>query len=319
MNQLDKIIYQVTKILKLRQRSRAFRYLSSFMGCAVVFATTYSLILPAITIEYETASEMSGIYLEDSSDVSGDNTGLVTDGFEASPDTDLADASDQTSLSDQAYTSDQASPLDPAYTSDQSNQSEPADPLTQTAVSDPADVADFTEEAWVSQENGFNDAIASDAAEDAITGTSLSEAGTADSITVTNASTDILYDDDETGQPVVSGFSQASLQAASGNIRLQLDFPDFVPAETTLTFRPVEAQYFNNYYNGAKREISREFPDWSDFGYRVTDGKFWKVTVGTGSTEIFATFFSLRMKSSQIRSLLSTGQIMPGMYMIRMK
>ena len=125
MNQLDKIIYKVTKILKLRQRSRAFRYLSSFMGCAVVFATTYSLILPAITIEYETASEMSGIYLEDSAGVSADNTDLVTDGFEASPDTDLTgtldltDASDQTSLSDQAYTSDQASPSDPAYTSDQ--------------------------------------------------------------------------------------------------------------------------------------------------------------------------------------------------------
>ena len=148
-------------------------------------------------------------------------------------------------------------------------------------------MTDFAEEAWISQEDSFNDAIAADVAEDAMTGTTLSEAGTADSITGTNSATDILYEDDDTVLPVVSGFSQASLQAASGNIRLQLDYPDFVPAETTLTFRPVETQYFNNYYNGAKREISREFPDWSDFGYRVTDGKFWKVTVGNGSTEIF--------------------------------
>ena len=62
MNNLSELIKELMtnqKHFSLRRR------LAMFMAGVVVFVTTYHLILPAITIEYDTALEMPGISFEE--------------------------------------------------------------------------------------------------------------------------------------------------------------------------------------------------------------------------------------------------------------
>ena len=53
------------KRLSRTRNSRAFKAFTSALAIIIVFGTTYSLIMPAITVDQESAEEMPGIYLED--------------------------------------------------------------------------------------------------------------------------------------------------------------------------------------------------------------------------------------------------------------
>ena len=69
MDVLSKIL---THILTENKRTKKWRSFSTFLVCVVVFVTTYWLILPAITIDYQTAEEMSGfdVLIDDTQDIS---------------------------------------------------------------------------------------------------------------------------------------------------------------------------------------------------------------------------------------------------------
>lgn len=56
---------KVSQFFYTKQNSPAWRVLALLMAGCVVFTTTYSMVLPAITIDQSTAEEMPGIFVED--------------------------------------------------------------------------------------------------------------------------------------------------------------------------------------------------------------------------------------------------------------
>ncbi len=62
MKTLQKLIANLSRV---RHMSRAWRYTLIAMACVVIFATTYALILPAITVDQETAEADPAIVLEE--------------------------------------------------------------------------------------------------------------------------------------------------------------------------------------------------------------------------------------------------------------
>ena len=58
------LIRLLTAILKDNKHKKQWRVFSTIMAGVVVFVTTYSLILPAITLEDSAARRMEGLYLE---------------------------------------------------------------------------------------------------------------------------------------------------------------------------------------------------------------------------------------------------------------
>ena len=65
MNYFEKLLEQIKNSRFVKKNSGFRRSLSMFLACVVIFVTTYWMILPAITLETETADDMAGIYLED--------------------------------------------------------------------------------------------------------------------------------------------------------------------------------------------------------------------------------------------------------------
>lgn len=52
-------------LLRIRRRSAEWRALAFFTSVMIIFVTTYSLIVPAITLSTDSAEEMAGVYLEE--------------------------------------------------------------------------------------------------------------------------------------------------------------------------------------------------------------------------------------------------------------
>ena len=70
------------------KHNKLWRMTATFMAAVVVFVTTYSLILPAITMELDQADEMSGVYLEDMYEIpeaQTDSAELLSDGSDVVP------------------------------------------------------------------------------------------------------------------------------------------------------------------------------------------------------------------------------------------
>ena len=70
------------------RHNKLWRMTATFLAAVVVFVTTYSLILPAITMELDQADEMSGVYLEDMYEIPEahtDSADLLSDGSDVVP------------------------------------------------------------------------------------------------------------------------------------------------------------------------------------------------------------------------------------------
>lgn len=65
--------------LSSARNSRVIKVLSMMLAVMIVFGTTYSLILPAITVDQDSAEEMPGIYLEEESALDTDYEDGVQD------------------------------------------------------------------------------------------------------------------------------------------------------------------------------------------------------------------------------------------------
>ena len=81
MNFIDKM---VERFIKLNRRMKRWQRVVSVMAAVVVFATTYALILPAITLDSETASTQAGIEVAASENES-DEAGTVFESEEEEP------------------------------------------------------------------------------------------------------------------------------------------------------------------------------------------------------------------------------------------
>ena len=62
---MKKLSEHVKRLVKIQRLSGHRRRIATFMAAVVVFVTTYNLILPAITIEYDVAQEMPGIVVDE--------------------------------------------------------------------------------------------------------------------------------------------------------------------------------------------------------------------------------------------------------------
>ena len=81
MNFIDKM---VERFIKLNRRMKRWQRVVSVMAAVVVFATTYALILPAITLDKDTATAESGIEVAASENEAGE-AGTVFENTEEEP------------------------------------------------------------------------------------------------------------------------------------------------------------------------------------------------------------------------------------------
>ena len=81
MNFIDKM---VERFIKLNRRMKRWQRVVSVMAAVVVFATTYALVLPAITLDKDTATTQAGIEIAASENES-DEAGTVFESEQEDP------------------------------------------------------------------------------------------------------------------------------------------------------------------------------------------------------------------------------------------
>ena len=64
---MEKNIRMLFRFLQEQKKNKVLRRIAGCMAGIIVFTTTYTLILPAITLEDEVARKMPGVALQDSS------------------------------------------------------------------------------------------------------------------------------------------------------------------------------------------------------------------------------------------------------------
>ena len=89
---MDKIRKLYDKIQKETKHGKIRRVLATSMAGIVVFSTTYSLILPAITADYDTAANIPGMdFIIDEEQHNPGNSGSAAVGSAAEPVNEAAD------------------------------------------------------------------------------------------------------------------------------------------------------------------------------------------------------------------------------------
>ena len=61
---MDKLVKWLEDLIRAQKKSRAWRTFVSCLAAIVVFTTTYSLILPAITVESTATEDVGGLVME---------------------------------------------------------------------------------------------------------------------------------------------------------------------------------------------------------------------------------------------------------------
>lgn len=144
MNFIDKM---VERFMKVNKRMRHWKRVVSVLSAVVVFATTYALILPAITLDVQTASTQEGMEIAASENES-ESGGTV---YEAEPE-EKPDEEDEASLDTEADTEDseeQSVDENANENSGSENGSNESEPLEETK----------NEETDASDESGIDDDI----------------------------------------------------------------------------------------------------------------------------------------------------------------
>ena len=62
---MDKLVKWLENLIRVQKNSRAWRTFVSCLAAIVVFTTTYSLILPAITVEQSATEDVGGLVLDE--------------------------------------------------------------------------------------------------------------------------------------------------------------------------------------------------------------------------------------------------------------
>ena len=253
------------------------RGISMLLACAIVFITTYQLILPAITMEIDSAVETPGIYLEEpmsSENAAGsgaEDSGIV-----------IAQEEPYEIVAVSDYISDDSSV--------------PADPVTVTDGYGITVSGEETDYAVSSRDNSADadssrDSIAN--ADDIIVPSSedaddmaVSWDDDGDAIALSDTDPDdafletiLLTDDNDMPDASENGFDEGiyTLSASVGETTLTLDLADPVSAKAELALYEAETKlaqtahvsaaykkYFSDDdYDDIYERIRREYPDWS--------------------------------------------------------
>ena len=67
---MEFLFKKIEQVLRLQKRWKTWQKIVAALACFTVAVTTYALILPAITLNQETANEKGGIVLEETEDIS---------------------------------------------------------------------------------------------------------------------------------------------------------------------------------------------------------------------------------------------------------
>ena len=66
---MNHLLYWFNRITKKHRELRRWQRIVTVLAAIMTFATTYALILPAITVEKNRTEEVAGMYLERSADL----------------------------------------------------------------------------------------------------------------------------------------------------------------------------------------------------------------------------------------------------------
>ena len=102
MNRL--LLFYINSILKNKRRIRQWRRVVTALAAVIVFCTTYALILPAISVEKNNTEKVSGLYVDDAEEVTGNAEELTGNAEEVT-----RDAEDVTGELD--YETDETAPV----------------------------------------------------------------------------------------------------------------------------------------------------------------------------------------------------------------
>ena len=254
--------------MKKIKRNKFLRGLSMVTAAIVVFVTTYSLILPAISIEYNTAQSMPGIDVPESQ--------IASD----------PDFSGELYAEDTDYSSDlMYEGAGESFQYDDYGTGELE--LAGSSMDDGWD--SFTETDSQYAENG-DEGLVYEGSEEGIAG----QDGNVYTEDMSD-SADVQYVTDEAANYAVTdtvnyaaGEVPAdvnSLMAELEGVRLRFDFDEAMPGDSELTFKEIDEEYYDNYFVSAGYELDKIFPD-----FEMADAKFYSAEIPFGRTAVKASF-----------------------------
>ncbi|MBQ9065600.1 MAG: Cna B-type domain-containing protein [Blautia sp.] len=253
--------------MKKFRRNKFFKGFSTVIAAIVVFTTTYSLILPAISIEYNTAQSMPGLDVPESRQEEADFSGEIVE----------TDADGSSGLTyDEAWDNLQ-------YDDYGTGELEPGDSGLDISLEDYDGLI---------VENGIEgSAYDQTVNEVTVSEGSLREGSdegiaSADEVINAQASTDIREDTNASYDDMGEIHADTnSLTAELEGVKLRLEFDEAMPGESVLSLCEVDQEYYDNYYVSAGYELEKSFPD-----YEMSDGLFYSAEIPYGRTAVRASF-----------------------------
>ena len=98
---MNRLLYWLNIIVKKRRELRRWKRIVTVLAAVITFATTYALILPAITVEKDRSGDVAGMYLEQSADELKEENALEPAGVSVDAESENEAASeDGTALTD---------------------------------------------------------------------------------------------------------------------------------------------------------------------------------------------------------------------------
>ena len=262
------------------RNNRLFKGFSTVMAGIVVFVTTYSLILPAISIEYNIAQSMPGLDVADIQQ---------TEDMSASDELSALQSDDSSGL---LYEGSGEAFQDPEYRTGELE-------LTGSSIDngiegylgyeDYKDIDGYGDgEGYGYTENytdteeysSVEDSAAAEIYADAdglyVDNEGLATEETSDEITSTSelllpeTADDPSYDSYETDNANGEVIADTnSLTAELEGVKLHLDFDEAMPGGSELSLREIDEEYYDNYFTSAGYELEKAFPD-----YEMSDAHF---------------------------------------------
>ena len=287
------------------------------MAGIVVFVTTYSLILPAISIEYNIAQSMPGLDVPDNrqaedmsvtgelSTLQYDDSGeLLSEGSDElyqDPDygtgeLELTGGSTYEGIDGCTEVEDYKN-ID-GYGDDEDYRSEGGYGSGEAYGTNGDSESYVGLEGYLSAAGGIDTESYTDSDGLYIENEGLVDEETSEGIISTadpvlpEASTDSSYASHETdyangaenaGSEVLADVN--SLTAELEGVKLRLDFDEVMPGDSELLVREIEEEYYDNYFTSAGYELEKVYPD-----YEMSDAEFYCVEIPYGRTAVRAEF-----------------------------
>ena len=234
MNFIDKMVEQ---FMKVNRRMKRWQRVVSVLSAIVVFVTTYALVLPAITLDKETATTQAGIEVAASeSEAEGDGTV-----YEAEPEEEPAD--------EEAGEADDASVEEPAE--DPSNEDSGSESGSEDAA--PSESESDGEQGFVDEDNSSDDnTLTADEAENYATTEEAIAAvtgQTAEDVKLITEPTQLKFVDEEEEYTVFADFGE------------EAKLPEGVQLQVKEITKESDPEAYEMYYEKALGEMQDKYDE----------------------------------------------------------